>query len=714
MHAFSRSLRLESNDCVAVIGGGPAGSFFAIRLLREARRHGRQLRVVIVEKHGPADLNTDVFQCRGCNFCAGGISPRLDEALERDGLHVPGEIIQSEVDYIWVQGEWKNFRLRVPAGLRMYSVFRGPLPSRRGDSRAGFDGFLLGQAVREGAEILRGEVQRIRYSEAGRPVLTVTAQSGERLTVDAAFVAIATGINAHCGRDYRDDAVIASVRRMNKGFVPGKSRQTLIFELDAGEEYLRQHLFREVYYVEFGSKHLAVEHAALIPKGRFLTVVMMGRCVDKADSPHERRRIVHEFLTLPQISRILPGIESAPVSCSCTPRMSVKTAKRPFAERLAIIGDAAGCRLNKDGLFSAYLTGSRLAETALHDGIDERSLASGYGKTIQWMAADNLFGRIVFAASRISFGRPLIGRVMYQAFATEYKVRNEDRRPFGAVLWQIASATADYREVLRRMCSPRVLGSILVGAAVTLRNVTSEALLGLRWGEYGRYPTVVLKEDRATVKQRIAPVSGTPPGALHDFERMYVIKIRGSQEEILDELGKFGQPGARFANLRLLEVRRICGEPNEARSVIRYRVPLAGLSAELRLARSVGEALVYEVDGRFCDNGRLIFAIDATKNGNHTLTVYAAFDYKKGDSLAGRALWRTIKALFPEFMHDVVWNHGLCAIKEAVERAHDCAASRCSDLRRIPGPAPGRISAPGGNRSRCETTKARSGDRAAS
>jgi hypothetical protein len=26
--------------------------------------------------------------------------------------------------------------------------------------------------------------------------------------------------------------------------------------------------------------------------------------------------------------------------------------------------------------------------------------------------------------------------------------------------------------------------------------------------------------------------------------------------------------------------------------------------------------------------------------------------------------------LFPEFVHDIVWNHALCTIKEDVERKH--------------------------------------------
>jgi hypothetical protein len=42
-------------------------------------------------------------------------------------------------------------------------------------------------------------------------------------------------INAHGGLAYRDDALIASLTGLNPAFVPGKSRKTLIFELEVGE-----------------------------------------------------------------------------------------------------------------------------------------------------------------------------------------------------------------------------------------------------------------------------------------------------------------------------------------------------------------------------------------------------------------------------------------------------------------------------------------------
>ncbi len=669
MHPVSsQSASLQNGDGVVIVGGGPAGSFFAIHLLREAKRLGRHIDVVMVEQHGPAEPVPEGFRCKGCNFCAGGISPRLDEVLREHGLAVPEEIIQGRIDYVWIQGQWKNFRLRVPDDLQMYSVFRGSLPSRRSGRVAGFDAFLLGEAVKEGARILDGKVEAMDYAASGMPRLTVRTQSGERVWLDAAFVAIATGINGHCGHDYRDDALIASVQRLSPAFVPGKSRKAFIFELDVGEEYLERNLHREIYFIEYGSKALAIEHAALVPKGRFLTVAMIGQCIDAAALPRDSQRIVHDFLTLPQIERILPGIQAAPLACACAPRMAVTPARSPFGERFAIIGDAVGARLNKDGLFSAHVTASRLAQTVLHDGIGRQALAHGYGKAIRWLAADNRFGRMVFGVSRVAFTKPVVSRITYQAFATEYKARDARSRPLSVVLWKIASGTADYREVWREMWGYSVLRSVLAGAAVTLRNVAFEALFGLKWGEYGRYPTVVLKEKREWLKEILASSLGTEIGESPEFERMYVIKIRGAAEEVMEELAKFGHPDAPFLNLRFVEVRRIEGLPNQVGSVIRYGIPVVGWGAELRLTRRIGcETLLYQIDERLADRGKLIFNVAPTKDGNSRLSIYAAFDYKKGKGFAERVLWKGTRLLFPEFVHDIVWNHALCTIKEEVE-----------------------------------------------
>ena len=152
---------------------------------------------------------------------------------------------------------------------------------------------------------------------------------------------------------------------------------------------------------------------------------------------------------------------------------------------------------------------------------------------------------------------------MYQAFATELKVRRAANRPLGVVLWKIASGTADYREVLKGLCGYAVWRSVLIGALVTVRNVVVERALGLQWGEYGRYPTVVIKEKRDVLRESIAASLEHELDARPDFERMYAIKIRAEPEAIVQELGTFGEPAASYLNLRFVDVRRIAGGANE-------------------------------------------------------------------------------------------------------------------------------------------------------
>jgi hypothetical protein len=115
--------------------------------------------------------------------------------------------------------------------------------------------------------------------------------------------------------------------------------------------------------------------------------------------------------------------------------------------------------------------------------------------------------------------------------------------------------------------------------------------------------------------------------------------------------------------------------------VIRYRIPVIGFGAELRLIKRVGcESLLYQVDERLSDHGKLILHVAPTKDGNSRLSIYAAFDYKRGKGFASRAVWKGIRALFPEFVHDVVWNHALCSIKEEVERTRDYTPERSRSL----------------------------------
>ncbi len=192
---------LRDGAAVVVVGGGPAGSFFALRLLREARRHRRRIRVFLLERKPLAarsSLGSSSVHLCGCKGCAGGISPRLADVLRAEGLQLPPEVVQARIRTLTIQGEWKNIELKVPDDRRMCAVFRGSRPEgRRGGSR-GLDEFLLEMAVREGAALVPGTVTELRHTPAGGiqvTYCTVTEEGSATRSLRADFVAIATGVN---------------------------------------------------------------------------------------------------------------------------------------------------------------------------------------------------------------------------------------------------------------------------------------------------------------------------------------------------------------------------------------------------------------------------------------------------------------------------------------------------------------------------------------
>jgi flavin-dependent dehydrogenase len=86
-------LFLEDGSRVAVIGGGPAGSFFTYFLFEMAERIGMDLAVDIYE---PRDFTKPAPQ--GCNMCGGIISESLVQLLATEGINLPSSVVQRGID----------------------------------------------------------------------------------------------------------------------------------------------------------------------------------------------------------------------------------------------------------------------------------------------------------------------------------------------------------------------------------------------------------------------------------------------------------------------------------------------------------------------------------------------------------------------------------------------------------------------------------------
>jgi flavin-dependent dehydrogenase len=632
---------------------------------------GRELDLVIIEKKRRLNLRNVTHSpalCDGCNYGAGGISPRMCDILDDLQLAVPEMMIQSRVESLTIQGHWKNVELAVPPERSMLSVFRGSQPATRSDRAASFDALLLEQAISDGARLISGDVREVGYSDTFRPLVCFETES-ETQALEVDFLALATGVNHVAGPPLPKGRLFRSLQTMMPGFTPPRLRRTIVGEIKVPDSILAQ-MQGEVHFIEYGSADLRLEMCSIIPKAEFVTVVLVGPAIDRTSSHTEQIEVLNRFLALPHVKKLLPGPHS--LGCACGPSLVTGIARSAVGDSVAAIGDLATSRLYKDGIYSAYETSRTLAHTILTRGTDRRNLRKAYWPRVVAISRDNRFGRIVFLLHRITFNTPILSRVFYQAIFTERKTRTRPDRKLEHTLWSIASGDAPYRDILRSMLHPLTIWSIATGGLfVTMRNYVAELLFGLKWRGFGRYTTGVYKElfsDKRRQFVQLVAETGIELPRRQDFERMYTIKIRAPAERIFTELGRFGDEDRSYFHPRFVEVRRVRGEPNREGSLIQYSVTPRLMTFSLMLENSATDRhLIYRVVDGFARGGIMVFEIEALSRGQCGLSIYVTFDFPAGSGLLSRLVLNGFRLLFPAFVHDVIWNHSLCELKDCVE-----------------------------------------------
>ena len=425
--------QLEDGSRVAVVGGGPAGSFVSYFLLEMAERAGLDLAVEIFE---PRD-----FSCPapgGCNMCGGIISETLVQNLAAEGINLPSTVVQRGIESYMLHMDVGSVRIETPIHeKRIGAVYRGIGPRDIKERKWGsFDLHLEQLAIERGASVTRGRVDRVAFDN-GRPSLAV--KGGEFQTFDLLVVAV--GVNSPALKLFKE---------LDTGYEPPKTTKTFIREYYLGEELIERTLGNSMHVFLLNIPRL--EFAAIIPKGDYASVCLLGEEIDS--------KLVGDFLNSPEVKGCMPeGWSPEPRSCQCSPKISIQGAVHPYGDRLVFVGDSGVTRLYKDGIGAAYRTAKACATTAVFEGVSAEAFERHYWPICNAIQRDNAIGKVTFLATRVFQRLPFARRALLNMTVKEQE--SPDRtKDMSQVLWDLFTGSAAYKEIFVRTLHPRFLSRL--------------------------------------------------------------------------------------------------------------------------------------------------------------------------------------------------------------------------------------------------------------
>ena len=434
-----KDLQLVDGSKVAVIGGGPAGSFVSFFLLEMAERCGLELDVEIFE---PRDFSG--VAPKGCNMCGGIISETLVQNLAAEGINLPSTVVQRGIESYKLHMDIGSVRIETPLQeKRIGAVYRGAGPRDLTTSKWGsFDHHLEKLTVAKGAHVTRNRVVDVSFDD-GRPKIAV--KGGQPQSYDLLVVAV--GVNS---------AALKLFTGNGQGYQPPESTKTFITEYYLGEETIERTLGDSMHVFLLNIPRL--EFAAIIPKGDYASVCLLGESIDK--------ELVQSFLDSPQVKACMPGDWSSdPRSCQCSPKISIGAANKPFADRLVFVGDCGVTRLYKDGIGAAYRTAKACATTAVFEGISERDFKRYYWPVCRSIRTDNSIGKLSFTVTRQIQKWRFARRALLRMTEKEQEKAGR-QRDMSQVLWDMFTGSAPYRDIVTLAMHPRFLARLAWEMAV--------------------------------------------------------------------------------------------------------------------------------------------------------------------------------------------------------------------------------------------------------
>src|SRR5512134_1705064 len=424
---------LQDGSRIAVIGAGPAGSMFSYFVLNMAESVA-------------LDVNVDLYEPRhfchrgpaGCNHCGGVVSESLVQRLATEGINLPDDVVQHSLETYTLHMDVGDVEIAAPLHeSRIAGIYRGngPRHSEPLDTRS-FDGYLQRLANERGARLINRLVTNVR---AQGDSMRVECADGSH--ADYELVAIASGVNSR---------LLESLHELAEDHRPPALTKTFICEFRLGKEVIREAFGPSMHVFLLDIPRL--EFAALIPKGDYVTLCLLGDDIDD--------RLMDRFFSSPEVSSRFPNGSIPRPVCHCYPRINVRTARPPYGDRLVMIGDSGTTRLFKDGIGAAYRTAKAAARTAVFHGVSVEDFRAHYWPLCRKIDWDNRVGKFVFWVGSLVQRARFARRGVLHMVVTEQNQTRAPRR-MSSVLWDLFSGSAPYTDVFQRTLQPGYVGSLI-------------------------------------------------------------------------------------------------------------------------------------------------------------------------------------------------------------------------------------------------------------
>lgn len=420
---MNSDLRLGDNSKIAVIGGGPSGSLFSFFALKMARMIDKNIEVTIFEpkdfsKKGPI----------GCNRCGGVISEHLVQTLAVEGINIPTEVVQRSINSYVLHTQSGSVFIESPSSEKsIATVYRGGGPKGLIEQDIfSFDNYLLQSAIKEGATHVPLKIDAIVNKD--KPVL----MSGGKEIMEADLVVGAFGVNSGSGKVFED---------LIPGYRIPKTTKAFVTELDLGNEAVAEHFDSSIHFLLL-PKPENIKFAAIIPKGRYATLCILGKDIDK--------ETVASLLNTSAARKLLPENMISENNCKCFPKLSLDAAKVAFADRVVIIGDAGSTRLFKDGIGASYIMGKSAAVAAVLHGVGKEDFTRHYLPVYNATRVDNMFGKFIYLTTSVYKNIGILTEGMLNVVKEEQKNKDMKFPRLSSILWDTFTGNEAYKNIFMR------------------------------------------------------------------------------------------------------------------------------------------------------------------------------------------------------------------------------------------------------------------------